>query len=212
MDKIDHQLEIEIKLKLGSFPDYLKMVGFLGNPDAEEHQVNAFFDSEDTLLLQAGWGLRVRADNDRGLVTLKRTTGEDQAMAIVRQELESEIPRGVAREIIDLHAEVDSLDCAPLEIVQEKFPDIQLRRIARFENKRLRKQHRIGDYQYTLELDRTEYPDGSSDYELEMELERAEQIDVVTNSLKRLFESLNIPFEHQGLTKLERALERTVRH
>lgn len=211
MAEVDQHLEIEVKLKISSFPDYLKMVGFLGNPDAEEHQVNAFFDSEDHQLLKAGWGLRVRTENGRGLVTLKRTTGDDQTMALVREEIEGEIDRGVALAVINLQTDILSLDSPPIAFVKQEFGDLPVARIARFENKRLKKQHRIGDYQYTLELDRTEFPDGSCDYELEMELDRAEQINTVSDSLKHLFESLNIPFERQDQTKLERALERAGR-
>ena len=39
--------EIEIKLDLGSFTNYLKLLGFLGQIEHEELQQNGFFDSDD---------------------------------------------------------------------------------------------------------------------------------------------------------------------
>ena len=208
---VQQKVEIEIKLKIECFPDYLKLVGFLGNPDAEEQQVNAFFDSEDHVLLKAGWGLRVRADGTRGLITFKGPAASDTDMAVVREEIEEEISRGLAISMINLEADVLSAEVSPISHVRAQFPDLALARLVRFENQRLRKQYRIGDYQYMLELDRTEFSDGSCDYELELEVDHQQQVDTVVEALRRIFSSLNIPFERQEETKFARALARTHR-
>ena len=71
MDTPAQGVEIEIKLQLGSFTDYLKLVGFLGQIESEEHQINGFFDTEDRRLAKGGWAFRVRAEDRRGLITLK---------------------------------------------------------------------------------------------------------------------------------------------
>ena len=42
--------EIEIKLDLGSFTNYLKLIGFLGHIEDEIKQINAFFDSNNRKL------------------------------------------------------------------------------------------------------------------------------------------------------------------
>ena len=55
-------LEIEIKLQLESFPDYLKLVGFLGPIQDEDHHLNVFFDSSDRRLSKNGAALRLRAE------------------------------------------------------------------------------------------------------------------------------------------------------
>ena len=66
MDAASHTgREIEFKLNLGSFTNYLKLIGFLGKIEHEEYHVNAFFDSEDRRLAKAGWALRVRVENGR---------------------------------------------------------------------------------------------------------------------------------------------------
>lgn len=211
MAAVEQKLEIEIKLKIECFPDYLKLVGFLGNPDAEEHQINAFFDSEDHALLNAGWGLRVRAENTRGFVTLKGSTAKDGEMAVVREEIEEEVNRGLALSLINLEAEILSAEVTPIANVIERFPGIALSRLVRFENQRLKKQHRIGDYQYVFELDRTEFSDSSCDYELEIEVDQQAQVGTVVEALRRIFSSLNIPFERQEDTKFARALARAGR-
>lgn len=211
MSAVEQRIEIEIKLRIECFPDYLKLVGFLGNPDAEERQINAFFDSEDHALLKDGWGLRVRVENTRGLVTLKGSSAADIDMAVIREEIEEEVSRGMALAMINLETDILAADLAPIRHVQEMYPDLPLARLVRFENQRLRKQHRIGDYQYMVELDRTEFSDGSCDYELEMEVDQQEQVGTVVESLRRLFASLNIPFERQPETKFARALARTAR-
>jgi uncharacterized protein YjbK len=211
MNAVQQKLEIEIKLKLECFPDYLKLVGFLGNPDSEEHQINAFFDSEAHTLLKSGWGLRVRAENNRGLVTLKGSSGTDVDMAVIREEIEEEVSRGLALAIINLETDILSVEVSPIAQIRTRYPDLAPARLVRFENQRLCKHHRIGDYQYLFELDKTEFADGSCDYELEMEVEQQEQVGVVVESLRRLFASLNIPFERQPETKFARALARTGR-
>ena len=53
-------LEIEIKLQLSCFTDYLKLLGFLGPLDEARHQLNGFFDTADRRLSHEGWALRVR--------------------------------------------------------------------------------------------------------------------------------------------------------
>ena len=200
-------VEIEIKLKLGSFTDYLKLIGFLGQIESEDHHVNGFFDSEDRQLAGAGWAFRVRAENRRGLVTLK-SIPTSSGTAVIRQEIEAEIPRGVALEILKLQLDVLSLDVMPVEFVRGKFPDIGLAKLIQFENVRQKKLFRIGDYNYLLEVDKTEYTDGSVDYELEVELSEPERIGPVENHLRKLFASLQIPFERQIDSKFARALQR----
>ena len=84
-----NNLEIEIKLRLGSFMDYLKLVGRLSPIDEETQHINGFFDTEDRRLAKGGWALRVRAESHRGLVTIKSIPTE-AGMAVVRREIESE--------------------------------------------------------------------------------------------------------------------------
>ncbi|MBU1651089.1 hypothetical protein KKA00_02620, partial [bacterium] len=102
--------------------------------------------------------------------------------------------------------DVLSIQAAPIEFVKREFPGLSLARILKFSNTRQKKQLKIGDYLYLLEIDRTEYHDGSVDYELEVELDDAGRVEIVEDGLRRLFGKLDIPFSTQAKSKYERAL------
>lgn len=199
--------EIEIKLDLGVFTNYLKLIGFLGQIDKEERQLNAFFDTEDRQLAKAGWALRVRAENGRGLVTIKSIAVEE-GDAFIRQEIEAEIGRGEALDILALQRDVMSLDIIPIQYLKDKVGEVAVMVLVKFENVRQQKSFKIGDHSYFLELDKTEFSDGSVDYELEVELADTSRLDTVTACLHKLFESLGIPYARQTESKFARALHR----
>jgi uncharacterized protein YjbK len=207
MNNQSQNIEIEIKLKLESFTDYLKLVGFLGQIESEEHQINGFFDTEDRQLAKTGWALRVRVENRRGLITVKSIPTQ-AGMAVIRQEIEAEIPRGTALEVLGLREEIFDLKVMPIEYIKKEFPGVTLAKLIQFQNVRQKKLFRIGDQNYLLEIDKTEYSDGSVDYELEIELADTNQIESVEDHLRKLFNSLGIPFERQVDSKLVRALKR----
>jgi inorganic triphosphatase YgiF len=198
-------LEIEIKLQLQSFTNYLKLIGFLGAIDAEEQHINGFFDTEDRRLSAEGWALRVRVENQRGLVTLK-SMSKPQGAAVTREELEAEISRPRAIDVLHLRSDILTLPVAPVEYVKKHYPDFRLARLIQFNNIRQFKDFKVGDYFHTFEIDKTEFADGSVDYELEIELKNEDQVDVVQNHLRRMFASLDIPFVAQDKSKYERAL------
>lgn len=205
MNGLEKDIEIEIKLQLGSFANYLKLIGFLGAAESEELQVNGYFDTEDRRLASAGWALRVRALDDRGLVTLKGLP-KVKGMAVMRKEIETEIDRRLAMEILNLRLDILSLKVAAIEYVNAEYPNLTLARLIQFRTTRQKKRFRFGDYVCILEVDKTEFHDGSLDYELEVELGEPGQIDVVQDGLQRLFSSLDIPFVVQEKGKYERAL------
>jgi uncharacterized protein YjbK len=197
--------EIEIKLNLESFTNYLKLMGFLGRIEHEEHQLNAFFDTEDRRLAKLGWALRVRVESTIGLVTIKSISSEHGA-AVIRQEVEAQIPRSDAMEILGLRRDLMSLDILPIEHIRSKAGKISVARLAQFENVRQKKIIKIGDDTYILEIDKTEFNDGSVDYELELELSDPSRIEVVEDHLRKLFASLDIPYQPQPQSKFARAL------
>ncbi|UCD63073.1 MAG: CYTH domain-containing protein [Candidatus Zixiibacteriota bacterium] len=206
-DASDINREIEVKLDLGSFTNYLKLVGFLGQIEQEERYTNAFFDTEDRRLSKKGWALRVRAENSRGLVTVK-SIPTAEGIAVVRQEIEAEIPRGQALDIISLSRDVMSVATMPMDFVKQQIGQRSLTRLVMFENIRQKKVFKIADYNYLLEIDKTEYNDGSVDYELELELKDTKNLDVIEDKLRKLFHSLDIPFAHQEESKFHRALRK----
>ncbi len=199
--------EIEIKLHLGSFADYLKLVGFLGHVEHEERHVNGFFDTEDRKLAADGWALRVRAESSRGLITLKSEPSEP-GVATVRDQIEAEIPRGETLDILSLRSEVMDLSNAVIDFVRQKWGEIAVTKLVHFENTRQKKQFKIGDYSYMLELDKTEFADGTVDYELELELPDETRIEIVEDKLRKIFVSLGVPFNLQTESKFLRALKK----
>jgi inorganic triphosphatase YgiF len=200
-------LEIEIKIQLESFADYLKLIGYLGSLDRLEHHLNAFFDSPDRKLSAAGYALRVRATDTAGSVTLKSRGSQSEAVA-VRHEFIGEIGSGVAREVIRGRIDLMSLECAPIAIVREKFPDLKPILLLQFRNHRQFKRYFVGETEYDLEIDKTEFADGSIDYELEVELADETESEPVTAGLEKIFATLAMPFLPQTKSKFERALER----
>ena len=207
MSDSTENLEIEIKLQLESFPDYLKLIGFLGNFEYEDHHLNAFFDSEDRHLTRSGWVFRVRVENERGLITIK-DTGRQTGSAMVRQEIEAEISRSMAMDILNLRMEPLSISVSPVEFIRKEFPELKLAKLIQFNNVRQRKTCQLGDKDYVFEIDKTEFSDGSVDYEVEIELTDIRQIEYVENDLKKLFGTLNIPYARQTESKLARALKK----
>ena len=203
--------EIEIKLDLASFTNYLKLLGFLGQIEHEELQQNGFFDTDDRKLAKAGWALRVRVEKKRGLVTIKSIPVKP-GLAVVRQEIEAEIPRRDAVDILNGDMDVMTVQVMPVDYIKDKIAKVKVSSLVKFDNLRQTKLFRIDNSSYMLEIDKTEFSDGSSDYELELEMSDTGSIDVVEAALRRLFSQLNIPFVKQSESKFARALKRAKIH
>ncbi len=208
MDKrVDINQEIEIKLDLGSFVNYLKLTGSLGQVDEEIHHQNAFYDTSERAISEAGWALRVRVETARGLITLK-SAATAPGPAAVRSEIEGEIDRSTAMAILSGETDLMTLHTRPVAFLKDNMGDLAVTELVRFSNERKRKNHRLGDYAYCLEIDRTEYRDGSVDYELEVELPDVSRVEQAEHGLQRLFASLDIPYAIQTESKFARALAR----
>ncbi len=203
--------EIEIKLDLGSFTNYLKLLGFLGKIENEDFQQNGFFDSADRQLAQSGWALRVRVEKKRGLVTIKSIPVKP-GLAVVRQEIETEIPRREALDILNGEMDVMGLQVMPIEYIKDKIAKVKVSSLVKFDNHRQKKLFKIDDASYMLEIDKTEFSDGSSDYELELEMSDTGRLDAIEAALRRLFSQLDIPFVKQSESKFGRALKRAKIH
>jgi uncharacterized protein YjbK len=203
--------EIEIKLDLASFTNYLKLLGFLGQIEHEELQQNGFFDTDDRKLAKAGWALRARVEKKRGLVTIKSIPVKP-GLAVVRQEIEAEIPRRDAIDILNGNMDIMELKMIPIEYIKDKIAKVKVRPLVKFDNLRHKKLFKIEDSSYMLEIDKTEFSDGSSDYELELELSDTSRMDMIEAALRRLFSQLNIPFVKQSESKFARALKRAKIH
>ncbi|MCH7948507.1 MAG: CYTH domain-containing protein [candidate division Zixibacteria bacterium] len=203
--------EIEIKLDLASFTNYLKLLGFLGQIEHQENQQNSFFDTPDGKLAKAGWALRVRAEKKQGLVTIKSIPAKP-GLAVIRQEIETVIPKRDAIDILNGQMDLMSLEIMPIDYIKNNFGVKQVEGLVKFDNLRQKKLFKIEDSNYMLEIDKTEFSDGSNDYELELELSDTGRIDDVEVALRRLFSQLDIPFVRQTESKFARALKKAGIH
>ena len=201
-------IEIELKIRLDSFTDYLKLLGHIGPIDHTEHHHNAFFDSPERELSKAGYVLRVRSSDQSGSVTLKSAIPQTTILA-VREEISGEVGSDAARRLIEGQADLMTLDVEPMIRVRHEFPSLKPRVTLKFRNERQVKRYRLGKHELNLEIDRTEFADGSTDYELEVELDDHSQFESVNAALERLFHCLVIPYEGQTKSKFERALARS---
>ncbi len=198
-------LEIEIKVQLESFTDYLKLLGHLGPIDREEHHHNAFFDSPEKELAGAGYVLRVRATDRYGSITLKSAGSQKDALA-VREEIIGEIDSGLARRIIEGQADLMSVETASMQVVRRMFPKLKPQMMIQFRNERHIKKYQLGECDIELEIDKTEFADGSNEYEIEVELADLKQFEPVNACLMQLLHTLSIPYAGQSKSKFERAL------
>lgn len=202
--------EIEIKVNLGSFANYLKLLGHLGETGHEEHQRNSFFDTKNQILKMQGWALRLRTTDTTSFITLKGTTSQSGAAA-VREEIESEIPRVLATEVLTEERDIMSVTSPPVDRIRSIINDAPLYRFLSFDNFRRTHPYRLQDGEYMFEVDKTEFDDGHVDYELEIELDTKLKVDSLIHELGRLFSSLDIPFVPQTESKFARALRHTHR-
>ena len=152
-------------------------------------------------------GFGRRTNGLTGLVTVK-DSGHQTGSAMVRREIEAEIPRSEAMDILNLRIEPLNMAVTPVDFIRKEFPDVKLAKLIQFNNVRQRKTCQLGDKNYVFEIDKTEFSDGSVDYEVEIELTDVSQIEYVENDLRKLFDSLNIPYARQTESKLARALKK----
>ena len=152
--------------------------------------------------------MRIRSAELSGSVTLKSLVSQTDALA-VRQEVIGEIGAVMARAIIDGHTDLMSLNVAPITFLRSHFPDLAPVLLLQFRNERHVKRYRLGELELDLEIDCTEFSDGSVEYELEIELSDQSHYQSVRDAVARIFQSLAIPFVIQTRSKFERALARS---
>ncbi len=198
--------EIEIKLALPSFCDYLKLIGFIGKADSVINQRNIFYDTDTQEISKLGYALRLRIESNRGIVTLKSTTIQ-KGKAAVRDEIEETVSIEQAADISQTDSLL-SLDIAPIRFLLAQSKNLKnIKPILQFANERIKKEILLNNRAYLFEVDKTMYVDSSVDYELEIELATIDEIDFAVTDIQHLFKSLEIDFLAMKKSKFERALE-----
>lgn len=181
---------------------------FAGWPAARVLQVNHFFDTPGGALRAARLALRLREEDGRFAVALKGPEHPGPAGLAVRAELEREVDAATARAVlVGERSPLELLD-APASVLlgeaRARAAGAALVRVGGFENERLR----LGPRPFPpgpggpgpgpeliVELDRTRFPDGSVEHELELELPEGADAAAVERDLRALCAELGVPFE-----------------
>jgi uncharacterized protein YjbK len=191
------QFEQELKFRIADLNDFSKVLEYLGPVEQTVRQVNHYFCAEGESP-GAGWSLRLRQkDNDYEL-TLKSNRRfvdgyfeADEVNAAIEPELAQfflETP-----DWQDAHWQL-----APLAQLRARFGVQRLRLLGSSQNVR----HRCSKRSWGVpELDVTGFPDGSIDYELEVETAVPESVVLDLRPIQGLLQV-------QDKTKYRRFLER----
>lgn len=189
--------EKELKYALDE-QGYEALKTLLGEPQERVLQVNVYLDLADNRMDRLYGTLRLRQEEDARMVTYKRGRTQRGAYfelseweAPLTEEQFSSLRNGVVQPHWWNELE-------PLRRFREDVPDAdRLRAQGQVENLRIRYPLPTGDL---AELDRTVFPDGRVDYELEVETEDPKAVD-------RHLHGLGVPLDPQTRTKYRRFLE-----
>jgi uncharacterized protein YjbK len=198
--------EREIKLKIPTPELYKKLVADLPGPEGVVHQRNHYFDTGDGCLVRRGLMLRVRDEDGEIIVTLKGPA-KRHGFASVRTEVEEGLQRDLWEQILHGQGALEHLDAAPLRMLEPILGGRTLKLLGWIDNER--RIHRLssGPLDLTVELDRTRFPDGSEEYELEVEVDRHRQ-EAAETYLRDILSELGLSWELQSKGKYQRFREK----
>lgn len=203
--------EIELKFDLQNESNYRKLLETVAIDSQPVRQSNRFFDTDDDLLETNRLALRLREEPQRSYFTLKGPRTASKEGLASREELESPADST----LIDSYLQEG--------ITAEQLPDIIRNRIKSlikekrlsfklgFVNDRTAVPFRIDDIELTLEIDHTLFPDGSSDYELEIEISDESEYEKVREKVEEILRNCGISPRFQPKSKIKRAVERSSR-
>lgn len=195
-------LEVELKYKLQSKMDYLKLRNYLKSPMDSKSQLNIYFDSKYLQIFGLSLRLRIekRSDSVLFILTSKSRSQKKENLFIVK-ELEKEINEKMALSIIE--------NKIPLRDIFMVLGHKDLH--GQFEN------YSFGsyslndrmDYSFSgliLALDHTTYYNNTLDFELEYEHDDVhDKIREADIKIRKLFNNLCINWKKQEMTKRQRA-------
>jgi CYTH domain-containing protein len=198
-------VEREFKLHIPSEAALQSLLAQLGvQPPAPVLQTNHFFDTAARDLGAARLGLRLREERERFTLTLKGALLDATSTLASRPEEELELPPAVARSILaGRRSPLAALAASPLagtalvEQAKHLVGPRLLVHLGAFENERLR----VGPLALpagepgpplVLEFDRTRFPGGVVDRELEVELPAGARPEAVERALRSLFSAVGL--------------------
>jgi uncharacterized protein YjbK len=197
-----HHLEIELKWALDAEAHAAlaeRLTQALGAARLLE-QDNRFFDTSDRRLRRAALNLRLRRENDRVLMTCKGRGGIGADGEHRHSEWEEWLD-ATQWEVIS-RGQVDAGDLPLPPPIRDALGDGALESLGGFANRRL-EFHQHESPTVLLCLDRTAFPGGRIDHELEIETSNAAEN---ATRWRRQLDSWGIRFAPQPLTKFARYL------
>lgn len=191
--------EIELKYRLAGERSYRRLCAFLGRPEEEWEQINHYYQSEDGTIPGKEGVIRIRAEKGRVFFTVKRSGSLVGGLA---RSVEVEAPWEGAGAVFP--PDPDSLWEAGHKGLQalaaERGGPFRLIYVGGMVNRRKAYRLRGG---LVLEVDASRYPDGTRDFEVELESEAPEQD---RPKLVEILRQAGVRFSVQTETKYQRFL------
>ncbi|MFT5284387.1 MAG: hypothetical protein ACI8TQ_000543 [Planctomycetota bacterium] len=209
--------EVEFKLSVRGEDDFSRLISMLGSEsdtDSFSLQENHFFDTEHRTLRAYGLSLRLRFEENRRLLTVKGPVERSFDGLIERAEEEIEIDPVTAERILagvesPFGVILDGVSDASIPIVETARTALvgqTLECVGSFRNiRRYFGPVDVNGVDLTFEMDRTEFPGGRIDHEVEIEVE-SEQEEQCRESLRQLFQRADIPWQ-KAQNKAQRFFE-----
>lgn len=197
--------EIELKRRLVGHDAADRLVQVLGPVASDVEQVNHVFDTPDRSLHRTRHTLRLREEAGRFILTAKGPSRGVSGSVIARTEAESEIEPELARRLLSgqgnpLSELRQRATDAAFDGLWEGFEHARagqpLRELGQFHNRRRTVHAAISpELRVCVEVDRTRFPDGRVDDEVEIELSRPELAGEVEAWLEARAEAAGIETE-----------------
>ena len=187
--------EREVKLRILERAGFQRILDAL--PDrGRRAQTNIYFDTPEWDLSRRGRSVRVRLEEGRAVLTVKRGASIS-AGAIESEEIETELPRDVWGEIEAGRAGIESASTLSAGLAGA-LEGWRVAEVGRLSNTR---HLREGPGGALYELDETQFPSGDVHYELEIETEDTAR---ELTQARALLDNLGIAYDEAVTTKHER--------
>jgi len=200
--------EIEIKLDLQKKDNYDKLIERFGITEKPTRQENYFFDSENMDLSKSGWAFRLRIEENKSSLTLKGTSTRSSDGLAIRDEVEISIPDEKAQKYAENGIRSGNIPNEIAQIIKPIGKPGDLIQKIYFINDRFRVKFPGDDIDLLFEIDKTEFVDGSIDYELEVELKDQLIYQKALGIIMTFLDSVQIVTVFQKQSKFARALKR----
>ena len=192
-------LEQEVKLALPDAAAYQRVCDGLSGFEGENEQSNTYWDREDRVLTRAGVLLRLRFEGGGATLTVKKGASVEGDGTFRVEEDEAPVDVELARAIAAGEREFASLESPVLDRLVGHFGDLApWTKWGAMQN--VRRCYRTASG-LLLEVDRTVFPSGAVEWEVEAESDDPEAAAV---EVRGLLDALGVDYEPQTRSKSDR--------